>query len=241
MTLHSFFLGSQSGLSFHISYCAILLLFVISDTASFVSVLVSETLEAVTLQVDPEAAKVVFESGLQIVMVPLEVTHTALATASIIRSITTENPTPFLLLVKEIILYFSDTYKTVFSFTDPPIHDPCALYYVAQPQQFQASFHLSIYTCLHHRISLLHVTLTQLSHAHIILLTLKMLKLYLEQVNNSVKSINSLLLVQQVEKMRVDIETVSPLTAGQTVCDIYHMSHLPKNVAVAKVRMHCHT
>ena len=35
--------------------------------------------------------------------------------------------------------------------------------------------------------------------------------------------------------MRVDIETVSPLTAGQTVCDIYHMSHLPKNVGVAKV------
>ena len=43
------------------------------------------------------------------------------------------------------------------------------------------------------------------------------------------------LLIWQVEKMRVDIETVSPLTAGQTVCDIYHMSKLPKNVTVAKV------
>ena len=41
--------------------------------------------------------------------------------------------------------------------------------------------------------------------------------------------------MHQVEKMRVDIETVSPLTAGQTVCDIYHMSQLPKNVHVAKV------
>ena len=35
--------------------------------------------------------------------------------------------------------------------------------------------------------------------------------------------------------MRVDIEVVSPLTAGQTVCDIYHMSRLPKNAIVAKV------
>lgn len=35
--------------------------------------------------------------------------------------------------------------------------------------------------------------------------------------------------------MRVDIETVSPLTAGQTVCDIYHMSPLKENATVAKV------
>jgi inosine-uridine nucleoside N-ribohydrolase len=36
--------------------------------------------------------------------------------------------------------------------------------------------------------------------------------------------------------MRVDIETVSPLTAGQTVVDIYRQSPLPANVFVAKVR-----
>ena len=91
------------------------------------------------MQVDPEAAKVVFESGLPVVMVPLEVTHTALATPSILESIVTNDPSQFLLLVKEIILYFSDTYRSVFSFKDPPIHDPCAVYYVAQPQHFEAS------------------------------------------------------------------------------------------------------
>ena len=32
------------------------------------------------MQVDPEAAKIVFESGLDVIMVPLEVTHTALVT-----------------------------------------------------------------------------------------------------------------------------------------------------------------
>ena len=39
----------------------------------------------------------------------------------------------------------------------------------------------------------------------------------------------------KVEKMRVDIETVSSLTAGQTVCDIWHMSPLPANATVARV------
>lgn len=33
----------------------------------------------------------------------------------------------------------------------------------------------------------------------------------------------------QFELMRVDIETVSPLAAGQTVCDIWHQSSAPKN------------
>ena len=40
----------------------------------------------------------------------------------------------------------------------------------------------------------------------------------------------------QVELMRVDVETVSELSAGQTVCDIWHQSSKPKNVAVAQVK-----
>jgi hypothetical protein len=34
--------------------------------------------------------------------------------------------------------------------------------------------------------------------------------------------------------MRVDIETASPLSAGQTVCDVWHYSKLPKNCKVAR-------
>lgn len=40
--------------------------------------------------------------------------------------------------------------------------------------------------------------------------------------------------VLQFELMRVDIETVSPISPGQTVCDIWHQSKLPKNCRVAK-------
>lgn len=35
--------------------------------------------------------------------------------------------------------------------------------------------------------------------------------------------------------MRVDVETVSQLSAGQTVCDVWHQSSKPKNVGVAQV------
>ena len=36
-------------------------------------------------QTDPEAARLVFESGVPLTMVPLEVTHTALATTSVLQ------------------------------------------------------------------------------------------------------------------------------------------------------------
>jgi inosine-uridine nucleoside N-ribohydrolase len=36
----------------------------------------------------------------------------------------------------------------------------------------------------------------------------------------------------QSELMRVDVETNSTLTSGQTVCDVWHQSDKPKNVTV---------
>ena len=41
---------------------------------------------------------------------------------------------------------------------------------------------------------------------------------------------------EQVKAMRVDIETCSSLSAGQTVCDVWGHSPLPKNANVALVR-----
>lgn len=40
----------------------------------------------------------------------------------------------------------------------------------------------------------------------------------------------------QTELLRVDIETASTLSAGQTVCDIWGQSRLPKNCTVCMVR-----
>lgn len=71
-------------------------------------------------------------------------------------------------------MFFSESYKTVFGFDFPPLHDPLAVAYVIDPGLFTTT------------------------------------------------------------KMRVDIETSSDLCAGETICDIYGMSHKPKNVLVAR-------
>lgn len=174
------------------------------------------------IQVDPEAAKVVFESGVPLTMVPLEVTHTVLATPRVLREIGGGNPeapsanslaheasavaaavhgggaglsalsdeaaaeaaregqaaaatasTPFRRAVVQLLLFFADTYRQVFGFLHPPLHDPCAVAYVIAPELFR------------------------------------------------------------VEQMRVDIEICSSLSAGQTVCDRWHTSTQPKNCRVA--------
>lgn len=43
-----------------------------------------------------------------------QVTHTALVTTSILQRIRTHRPTPFLSLMVTLLMFFADTYKTVF-------------------------------------------------------------------------------------------------------------------------------
>jgi inosine-uridine nucleoside N-ribohydrolase len=84
---------------------------------------------------DPEAAFIVFESGVELAMVPLEVTHTALATPEVLASI--GDNTPFRRRIHEMLLFFRDTYRDVFGFDDPPLHDPLAVLFVLHPEYFQ--------------------------------------------------------------------------------------------------------
>lgn len=125
---------------------------------------------------DPEAASIVFESGLEIYMVPLEVTHTALVTEHILESINSLS-TSFSTIMKELLLFFKSTYQTVFRMPEPPLHDPCAVAFVVNPDLFE------------YRL------------------------------------------------MRVDVETGSQLSYGQTVCDVFGMSKKRKNVHVC-LKMH---
>jgi purine nucleosidase len=76
--------------------------------------------------VDPEAAAVVFESGVPLTMVGLNLTHQAQATPDVVarlRALGTE--------VAEIVAgwlgFFADAYRDIFGFAGPPVHDPCAL------------------------------------------------------------------------------------------------------------------
>lgn len=94
------------------------------------------------MQTDPEAAKIVFECGAPIVMLPVELTHTALVTPDILNRISAElaDNTPFLHLIKQLLLFFADSYRTVFKFDHPPLHDPCAVAYVIAPELFKVCF-----------------------------------------------------------------------------------------------------
>src|SRR5699024_4163997 len=78
--------------------------------------------------VDAEAAKVVFNSGVPIAMFGLDVTHQAIATDEIIDELSTidNSVTHF---VVELLEFFATTYKEVFGFSGPPIHDAWTVAY----------------------------------------------------------------------------------------------------------------
>lgn len=81
---------------------------------------------------DPEAAAIVFGCGRPITMVPLEVTHQALATEEIMqRLLALKSTVPN--FVVDLLRYFAESYRQVFGFSAPPIHDPCAVAAVIEP------------------------------------------------------------------------------------------------------------
>lgn len=123
------------------------------------------------IEVDPEAASLVFDSDMNIFMVPLEVTHTILATKDILERIGTFSSN-FSRIIIELLLFFKSNYKNVFFMDDPPLHDPCAIAFAIDQSMFQFKL------------------------------------------------------------LRVDIETHSQLSYGQTVCDFYDLSKKKKNVHV---------
>ena len=120
---------------------------------------------------DPEAASIVFDCGRPITMVPLEVTHQALATEEILSRLRTANR-PVASFAADLLVFFADSYKNVFGFPAPPVHDPCAVASVLEPDIIHAA------------------------------------------------------------DMYVEIETMSELSAGRTVCDVYGKLGKPTNVRV---------
>lgn len=81
------------------------------------------------IYVDPEAAHVVFESGLPVTMVGLDLTHQAKAYPHVVERIKQIN-SPVAKVVVELLEFFGFTYERVFGFEAPPLHDVCAVAYV---------------------------------------------------------------------------------------------------------------
>jgi len=81
--------------------------------------------------VDPEAAHIVFNENWPVVMVGLDLTHQALATDAILGRISALD-TPIAKLVVELLQFFGSTYREQ-GFAAPPVHDPCTIAYLIDP------------------------------------------------------------------------------------------------------------
>jgi pyrimidine-specific ribonucleoside hydrolase len=81
---------------------------------------------------DPEALEIVLASGLPIAMVGLNLTHQALATPEVVARMRAMNH-PLGNISGEWMGFFGSSYRAVWSFESPPVHDPCTVAALIDP------------------------------------------------------------------------------------------------------------
>ncbi len=87
------------------------------------------------IYVDPQAAKIVFRSGVPITVMPLDVTHKALVTKErndAFRALGTNVGTA----VAQMTDFFERFDKEKYGSPGAPLHDPCVIAYLLQPELF---------------------------------------------------------------------------------------------------------
>ncbi len=86
--------------------------------------------------VDPEAAEIVFQSGIPVVMAGLDVTHNAQIMAEDIERFRAIN-NPVARTVAELLDFFMEYHKTEkWGFQGAPLHDPCTIAWLLKPEIF---------------------------------------------------------------------------------------------------------
>lgn len=88
------------------------------------------------IYVDPEAAEIVFQSGIPVVMAGLDVTHRAqIHDMDIERFRQVGNPVAT--IVAELLDFFMEYHKDAkWGFTGAPLHDPCTIAWLLKPELF---------------------------------------------------------------------------------------------------------
>jgi purine nucleosidase len=81
---------------------------------------------------DPEAAQIVFREPWPVTMVGLDLTHQALATDEVVARITALGTAPAR-FVADLLEEFGANYRRARGMAAPPVHDPCAVAFVADP------------------------------------------------------------------------------------------------------------
>ncbi|QCX81777.1 Pyrimidine-specific ribonucleoside hydrolase RihB [Streptomyces sp. YIM 121038] len=84
------------------------------------------------IKIDPEAAHIVFNERWPLTMVGLDLTHQALATPEVVARIAAVGTRPAA-FVNELLDFFGSMYLREQGFEHPPVHDPCAVAYVIDP------------------------------------------------------------------------------------------------------------
>ena len=94
-----------------------------------------------------EAAQIVVDNPLKTVMLPINVTHTAIVNQGIHARLCSPHQRDHTLtlpgsglrkMLSSLVTYFGDTYRDVFGFDDgPPLHDALTIAYVSNPAIFQ--------------------------------------------------------------------------------------------------------
>lgn len=89
------------------------------------------------IYVDPEAAEIVFQSGLPIIMAGLDVTEKAEITVAEIKALQGKGRVSQ--LVYELLSFYNESGRQ-FGFIDSPIHDLCAVAYLLAPEIFKGTY-----------------------------------------------------------------------------------------------------
>lgn len=87
------------------------------------------------IYVDPEAADLVMRSGIQITMVPLDVTHQVLTTKpriAALRDLGTRNG----VAIAEMLEFFERFDEDKYGWDGGPLHDPCVIAWLLNPELF---------------------------------------------------------------------------------------------------------
>ncbi|KAI6024510.1 Inosine/uridine-preferring nucleoside hydrolase domain-containing protein [Pisolithus marmoratus] len=98
---------------------------------------------------DPEAAQIVLDCPVKTVMVPLNVTHTAIVTQSVhtrlcAATASDENDAPvpstgLRLMLSSLVTFFARMYREIYGFDNgPPLHDALTVAYVSNPNLFRS-------------------------------------------------------------------------------------------------------
>lgn len=103
-----------------------------------------------------EAAQIVLNTPVKKLMIPINVTHTAIVTDEIHRNLlqpfikqcettASKRPPPASALrymLSTLVSYFAASYESTFGFTDgPPLHDALTIAYVIRPELFKCKRH----------------------------------------------------------------------------------------------------